>query len=90
MQNNPNEWWKDRCDGVFRGDQFDLVEDMMNESRSRFKEEAVRALEGKKRCPDPVTEYFCVACEESGHEARSSQDCVDVVIQDAIETIKKL
>ncbi len=63
---------------------------LWEKARSRFKEEAFKALEGKKRCPDPVTKYLCVACEESGHEAHSSQDCVDVVIQDAIETIKKL
>ena len=87
MTNDPREWWEIKRDSCEDAESlYYLVPIVCEESRSRFKEEVVKALEGMKKCrPGTWGDNECAACREGFKE-----DCTAKTLQDAIETIKKL
>lgn len=92
MINDPKEEWSDFQErlndrhGTYTVD--DLIRDIVTESRSRFKEEVLKALEAEKQKYTLISELRCRDCGLSN----TNCECFgyDDAIQEAIETIKKL
>lgn len=85
MTNNQKEWFEDMiANWPNKPATSNEIRDIIECTRSRLKEEAVKALEGEKTC---TVESECVACEEAG---KGTPDCVNEVVKVCIKAIKKL
>ena len=67
--------------------------DPIKEAQKRILEKAIERLEGKKRCDSYLGYKWknpCIACAEAGESERNGGDCVDSVIEEAIQELKSM
>lgn len=90
MTNDPKEWWDElRDDAEDPTDFYDMIPDVVAESRSRFKEEVIKALEEMKH-KGPGGHGECCVCQTCKFPYDECMCTYNQALQEAIEIIKKL